>query len=918
MRRDFFCLKTMNPDLHREIIPLIEAGFGFDRKKAVNGFLRGGKCPKCGKKELYTYYDKPWTLRCGRLNKCGEIIYIKEEYPHLFENWGTRYQQTEADPHAAADAYLRSARGFDLERIKGLYTQETYYDYGKKISSATVRFPIANGGYWERIIDQPSRFGPKKAHFNKGCNYQGTIWSPPIPMPEDEIWFVEGIFDSISMMLRGIWAGSPLSCSNYPSLFLQAIREQCEANDKPLPALVFAYDDGKAGTDFMQRHVERATADGWKASAAYIRNFRGIKRDWNDLHIADQLTPEAIEEARYRGALLTARSASDKAGIMFKRKAWNQFFFDFDNRLFWFEIDFAKLNEAKKAIRDIAGNESKTDQEIHDMAMEASRSVREIANCNPVALYYLANHLTEESWYFLRVDFPHDGPAVKSTFTGAQLASSTEFRKRLLAIAPGALYTGSQLHLDLWMKKQMFGIQTVQTIDYIGYVKEHGAWVFDNLAVKGGRVNELNAEDFFNLGKLSIKTLNRSVRLDINPALEEYDPEWAKLLWYCFREKGIVALSFWLGALFAEQIRAKQESYPFIEVVGDPGAGKSTLIEFFWKLCGRTDYEGFDPQKATIAARARNFAQVSNLPIVLIESDRDSGDDKNKQKGFDWDELKTAYNGRSVRSTGVKNSGNDTREPPFRGALVISQNAPVSASPAFMERLMHVHFQLQPHTDASREAFQELARYPVEKVSGFILKATKAEERILQTVLEKTPDYERLLDANPALRQYRIIKNHAQLMALVDALGHVVQMHDDTRQRVHEEIVRMAEERQQAINQDHPTVQEFWEVYDYLEADDDTGISVLNHCRNDAEIAINLNHFIQVAGDRKQQLPDMAQLKKVLRTSKVRKFVDIKPVNSAIHDNYNRQRSINTPAKPSTVKCWVFQSESGKRRASDN
>src|SRR6185436_6506602 len=98
--------------------------------------------------------------------------------------------------------------------------------------------------------------------------------------------------------------------------------------------------------------------------------------------------------------------------------------------------------------------------------------------------------------------------------------------------------------------------------------------------------------------------------------------DWLSLLWNCFGAKGLAALTVWLGALFAEQIRATQKSFPFLEIVGEAGAGKSTLIEFLWKLCGRRDYEGFDPSKSSLAARARNFAPVSNLPVVLIESAR--------------------------------------------------------------------------------------------------------------------------------------------------------------------------------------------------------------------------------------------------------------------------------------------------------
>ncbi|TRR33085.1 bifunctional DNA primase/helicase, partial [Salmonella enterica subsp. enterica serovar Panama] len=107
--------------------------------------------------------------------------------------------------------------------------------------------------------------------------------------------------------------------------------------------------------------------------------------------------------------------------------------------------------------------------------------------------------------------------------------------------------------------------------------------------------------------------------LDLNPKLDEFTTGWIDDIWTAFGEKGYVALAFWLGSLFAEQIRERDKSFPFLEIVGEPGTGKSTLIEFLWKLAGREEYEGFDPSKSTAAARGRNFAQVSNLPVVLIE-----------------------------------------------------------------------------------------------------------------------------------------------------------------------------------------------------------------------------------------------------------------------------------------------------------
>jgi hypothetical protein len=888
----------MKDDLYRELLPRIEADFAFRKDKG--DWLQGGTCPVCGKKELFTNKEHPWVLRCGRLEKCGAEIHVKDHYPELFDNWGDRYQTTPTNPHAAADAYLSSARGFNLDLIDGQYTQASYFDNKLKIGSTTVRFPLSVDIYWERLIDQPSRFNGKKAHFNYGAKYAGMAWCPPMAMPDDEIWIVEGIFNSIALMHHGIYAASAMSCSNYPHLFLTAVIEKFEAAEKPRPKLVWAFDAGRAGETYARKFNERAAKDGWKSSCVLIRSQGKNKPDWNDQHLADRLKPEDIEEYRYRGALLTARSASEKSLLMYKRKQWAMFYFDFDNRLYWFEFDHAKYNAAYQAIADEKSGSGIDDAQIRELAMEASRSIREIANCLPNALYYQANEMTDESWYYVRIDFPHDGPAIKNTFTGSQLTSSAEFKKRLLSMAPGALYTGSALHLDLWLQKQMFGIKTVKTIDFIGYTKEYGAWVFDDIAIKDGRAYDLNDEDFFDIGKLAVKSLNKSVALAINPDLKDYDAEWSRLIWLCFGTKGIVALAFWLGSLFAEQVRAQFESFPFIEIVGEPNSGKSTLIEFLWKLVGRSDYEGFDPQKATVAARARNFAQVSNLPIVLIESDRDSGDDKGgpKQKGFDWDELKTAFNGRSVRSTGVKNTGNDTREPPFRGAIVISQNATVVASDAFMQRLMHVWLEAKQPTEESRANFKKLASYPVNKCSQFVLMATKAEAAIMATVAERHPLYVKVLDENADIKQQRIIHNHAQLMALVDALRHIVKFSDEAHLAVMNEIIGMAEERQRAINDDHPRIQEFWEVVDFIESKDDT-TPLLNHSRDANQIAINLNEFVAKADAFRQQIPDMREIKKLLRTSRERKFVEANAtINSAIHGR--------------TMRCWVFQKPAQK------
>ena len=950
-------------DLLSEISQRLQQEFEF---KVHGKYLQQGKCPTCHKKSLWTYAETPWVIHCERANNCGHEAHAKDLYPDLFNSWTERYQVpeqskpvAEQNPRAAADAYLSIGRGFELCTLAGLYTQETYFDQradqGRGAGSATVRFTVADT-WWERLIDRPWRFA-KKANFKTGGTYAGHWWSmpslsfaalpPPAPEtavadamqramlaasaagpateaapaaptalpPPAELWLVEGIFDAIALGQHGIAAVALMSCNNYPGHALDALDAQLKHQGgtvKP-PVLVWALDGDKAGRDFTRKHVAKARAAGWICKAAQIPQKGKAKLDWNDAHQRDQLKDEQLKTYRYHGALLIAATAQDKALIIYNHTSRAEFDLDHGNKLFWFKLDMPRYRKAMEQLEeDIeAGHKTyMTDDEKRTAALTESGTLQPIANCKPQALYYQRNDVTQEAWYYFSVAFPHDGGTIKGTFTAGQLTAASEFKKQLLHMAPGAMFSGSSYQLEKIMQRQLENPKIVQTIDFIGYSAPHKTYILGKVAVREGQIIEANAEDYFDIDKLSIKTLQKSIRLAVNPDAQAYDrSDWVQHLWTAFGAKGFVALTYWFGSLFAEQIRAEQQSFPFLEIVGEPGSGKTTLIQFLWKLFGR-DYEGFDPSKSTSAGRMRTFTQISGLPIVLIESDRETKSGGQAHvKSFDWDELKDAYNGNSIRTTGVKTGGNETYDPPFRASIVISQNNPVAASQAIMERICHMTFTTADFTPASYESAKALEKIDIEQVSGFILAALKREAAIVEQIKEQTDANIKHLLAQDGIHKPRIAKNHAQLLSIATALRGLVKISDEQFSQIKTQLVTMARERQQSINADHPLVTEFWEAFQYLDGmrpltprGDPDLRPLLNHSRSDDTIAINLNEFVEKASLHRQQIPVLAELKKVLRTSKTRRFIDAKPVNSAIKSKNDAGHEV-----PQTVYCWIFE-----------
>ena len=139
----------MNSSLRQDILARLLRDFDAQER---GPYLQKVRCPGCGKREAFIKAEEPWMLKCGRENHCGEQVHVKSLFPELFESWSERYaprpgegpHEKPASPTPVADGYLRDGRGFELERIQGWYTQESYWrqDVG---GTATVRFALPGG-----------------------------------------------------------------------------------------------------------------------------------------------------------------------------------------------------------------------------------------------------------------------------------------------------------------------------------------------------------------------------------------------------------------------------------------------------------------------------------------------------------------------------------------------------------------------------------------------------------------------------------------------------------------------------------------------------------------------------------------------------------------------------------------------------
>lgn len=843
-----------------------------------------GICPSCSEKKLWMFTSNPWTVQCDS-KSCGYKESTKELFPNLFQTYAERFDSTKTeDPKAAAKAYLSEKRGFNITRI-GEYTQGAFNLNGKY--SPTVCFTLENGAKWERIIDSHEEYGDQKANFMG--QYGGFGWIPPEFNKEaKEFWIVEGIFDALALQEHGISAISAMSCHNFPRETLQKI---LDAN--PNVTAVIALDDNKAGRDGMNKFLPALKEMGFTKVRAALT---GSKQDWNDLHISGRLTEHNIRRYKYNGGLAIASSKEEKAMIMFARNGYGAFYMEFDYRTYWVSINLDTYHKHREDIFEENKGDWGVDktQDLNEdqkeylqkEAFRRSNSIQQIGTCVVDILYAERDLDTDETAFYVNILQKHRSN--KGIFTGKQFKSANEFGARVIDILPGANFDGTAQHINQIYNDKAEYIKMVSTINYVGYCPEVGAYIYNNFAVKDGVVYLPNDEDYYEFEKDSVKSTLKLA--GFSPQLE-YKNEWIDDYITAFGEKGLIVLAYFFGSLFTVQIRERYKLFPFLEFTGDAGSGKTTVLEFMWKLLGRSNYEGINPTTSTAVGRFRTLSQVSNMPTVYLEGQ--GADGKTHERAANWlEESKPLFNGRSPRSKGVKNNGNQTSEEPFYGTLIVSQNRKISGEPAILGRYIYLHFDRSHHTPAGRKSAMRLQRLLVDDVSGFLMHAIKYEAEVLQMLEDY---YDRTRDeimSMEGMNTERLGETHGILICCLKALCNLLNISDAHQIATENYIKKIARERENDLESDPEALFEFWEAFEYLQ---DTHAQVNHKPLSSNQIAINLNEMYAMAASRNIRLDDISLIRGLLPHSKRYKFISNTTVCS-VHDTGNKR-----------VRCYVFE-----------
>lgn len=247
--------------------------------------------------------------------------------------------------------------------------------------------------------------------------------------------------------------------------------------------------------------------------------------------------------------------------------------------------------------------------------------------------------------------------------------------------------------------------------------------------------------------------------------MQKQTPKWLDLFLTAFGAPGLVALAWWAGAFHAQRIRELQLTYPILNITGNAGVGKSTLVANLWKLVGSSDAENRNLSTCSMGALLAILARAINRPVVLEE-------DGFGHDGYDWKALSDCYFGGTIAQRGSNPAAAGVR---FQGALAFVGGELETIN----NRIVNIHLQWKPRTADKNQAIQALYDLHISDFSEFLAKVQKNREQLMYRLGHVGAYVESLQVETDDRLSPNAARNHAQLRALVDLLADLFPMADD-------------------------------------------------------------------------------------------------------------------------------------------
>ena len=711
--------------IREELEARLVAEWGFQRRESPAGLkLSGGRCPACGEPEAYCPPGNPYAVICPRKNKCGVHTQSKTLFPELFREFAKRHPPTRENPHATADAFLGS-RGIDPARIAGWYGQGSTKDpQDKNRSCPTLRFTLANGVAYHRLIGKEGKNKNKIV-----APFRGSYWCRPEWEPKTfkgDLWMAEGVLNAVSLEMAGRRAVANLSTGHVPTVLLGS--EGIRPGDV---RVVIAQDADTAGEKSARVLAAACKERGIRTAFA----FPPKGSDWNDLLLQGDLTPEraqkTLDKALWRGELFGAESAVECFRVWHDKKA---------TPLFEYQGEYwaGKMGDGGPEVRRVA-----------------------YFTLEPEVV--IVRRSTGDPEHSLRAVLRDGRRAFPITLSGKELSSVKDFKAAVRTRAWGN-WLGAQPDLDsLATQLDAARPPIVHELQVLGWDEESDCYFFPDIAyTPSGRAVTPDARGYFAISGVPMRyrlTVSRNEK-PIVPDGPERLPEVLRGLWKAFGPLALTVLGFAAASLFANQFAARPSSrfFPFLSLYGPAGTGKTSMLLLLNRFLGRDVGEGLSLNSVdTAKGTTREIARVSNLPIALLEMDR------LKAARFEMLRLLPLFNRGALQLRAVKSHDLTTNETGFLGALIFAQNDEPFLGEPQKSRVVSLGF-LEKLAGERLQANKDLLGMPYGALAAFRHQILSHRDEAQKLLFDAYEEFEGRL-AGDGINNARVAQTHAVVMA---------------------------------------------------------------------------------------------------------------------------------------------------------